>query len=131
MRKLIHKWVEVVGPASGHGNKRGGFTVGQYRERLEHSAGTTKTTEKEFMTKKEFRDHFVAKGMSPQWGDTEWDRRWADGVNFKRGVDADCKLPTVQGFRSFFHGLKFSGFQVSKLFQFTNSKCSKFPVDFV
>ena len=76
---------------------RGGCKLAQFKEHLVHQVGVKVAQTKVMKTRKEFVEIFLGKGMTKQWGEAEFDRRWASNGNpWKVDLDPDCRLPRVQ-----------------------------------
>ena len=78
---------------------RGGFNIAKYMQRYYAKTGIRNEKEKVMLTQKQFITHMEAKGKSAAWAKEEWERRKAAPENvWKKGVDADTKLPTIAAY---------------------------------
>jgi hypothetical protein len=89
---------KVVGPFVGAGVRVGIFDWAQYLVRYQAIEGFEQAQDKLMKTEAEFVAIFNAKGMTKEWGEKEWKRRWSNTKDFKTDLDPDCGLPRVSMF---------------------------------
>ena len=93
LHEFWSNWIKVVGPRQGR-PRTGVFPIVQYVEFVEHRSGRRNEQIARMLTKKQFIQCYVDKGMEPSWGEKEWNRRLTDD-GYAKDTDPECGLLTM------------------------------------
>ena len=95
MYHFLQAWEAEVGPPKGSGYARGGFKFAACKQTYYTERSHTELSGIIMLTQKQFIDSLVQKGRDRAWAEAEYQRRTQDQA-YKKGIDADTKLPTIQ-----------------------------------